>query len=150
MTWKKYQNQRDVSLNDWRPGPPPCPQPTCAPSQTGHQGVYGRRRNLWATDPHCFYCRAKLELTSSTIDHKIPRSKGGTNAEANTVLCCYPCNHSKGDMMPDEWEEYRKTPSDQRKSSERRLSNPPKPKVKRLCDLSPAEWDQMLRSTVTL
>jgi 5-methylcytosine-specific restriction endonuclease McrA len=34
---------------------------------------------------------------SLTIDHVIPRSKGGTNALKNTVASCHACNQAKAD-----------------------------------------------------
>jgi 5-methylcytosine-specific restriction endonuclease McrA len=34
---------------------------------------------------------------SLTIDHVIPRSKGGTNALKNTVASCHRCNQAKAD-----------------------------------------------------
>ena len=33
---------------------------------------------------------------SGTIDHKIPKSKGGTNKPENLVLACSSCNSKKG------------------------------------------------------
>lgn len=37
-----------------------------------------------------------------TIDHRIPRSKGGTNDDSNLQTMCRPCNAEKGDQMPDD------------------------------------------------
>lgn len=31
-----------------------------------------------------------------TLDHKIPRAQGGSNAPENLVLCCFRCNAKKG------------------------------------------------------
>ena len=42
----------------------------------------------------CVYCGNKKELT---IDHVIPKSKGGDNSWKNLVTCCSPCNLRKGD-----------------------------------------------------
>lgn len=41
----------------------------------------------------CAYCGAKAE----TIDHVIPRSRGGEHTWENCVACCAPCNHRKAD-----------------------------------------------------
>ncbi|NLU83998.1 HNH endonuclease [Rhodococcus sp. HNM0569] len=43
----------------------------------------------------CAYCGAKAE----TIDHVVPRSRGGTHSWENCVACCAPCNHRKADKM---------------------------------------------------
>ncbi len=59
------------------------------------------RRNILRRDNHkCAYCgRGDLPLT---IDHIIPRSKGGDDSWENLVAACLPCNNSKGDRTPDE------------------------------------------------
>lgn len=41
-----------------------------------------------------------------TRDHYIPISRGGSNAKSNIKAACYACNHLKGDMMPDQWEQF--------------------------------------------
>ena len=47
----------------------------------------------------CAYCGSKKELT---IDHIIPKSRGGKNSWNNLITCCLPCNLKKGDKTPDE------------------------------------------------
>jgi hypothetical protein len=44
----------------------------------------------------CVYCGSKKNLT---IDHIIPKSKGGPNTWMNLVTCCSPCNLKKGDKL---------------------------------------------------
>ncbi|MFC9895121.1 HNH endonuclease [Nocardia sp. NPDC127579] len=46
----------------------------------------------------CGYCGAKAE----TIDHVIPRSRGGEHSWENCVASCAPCNHRKADKMLSE------------------------------------------------
>ena len=55
-----------------------------------------RRRRMLEQDSLCFYCLKELTLDTSTIDHCIPRSIGGTNDDSNVVLSCHGCNQSKG------------------------------------------------------
>jgi 5-methylcytosine-specific restriction endonuclease McrA len=43
----------------------------------------------------CAYCGRKAE----TIDHVIPRSRGGAHAWENCVASCMRCNHSKADRL---------------------------------------------------
>ncbi|MBI5729965.1 MAG: HNH endonuclease [Ignavibacteriales bacterium] len=59
------------------------------------------RRNILKRDGHkCAYCgRADLPLT---LDHVIPRSKGGDDSWENLVAACLPCNNRKGDRTPEE------------------------------------------------
>ena len=59
------------------------------------------RKNLMYRDHYsCQYCRIKSH--SLTIDHVIPRSKGGTDAWDNVVACCQQCNVKKGNRTPKE------------------------------------------------
>jgi 5-methylcytosine-specific restriction endonuclease McrA len=46
----------------------------------------------------CAYCSA----SASTIDHVIPRSRGGADSWENLVACCLRCNNVKGDRTPHE------------------------------------------------
>jgi len=46
----------------------------------------------------CAFCNGR----ANTIDHVIPRSKGGKNSWKNTVAACSPCNNKKRDRTPDE------------------------------------------------
>ncbi|MEU6073892.1 HNH endonuclease [Micromonospora sp. NPDC047074] len=39
---------------------------------------------------------------ASTIDHVLPRSRGGANTWLNTVAACGGCNQPKGDRTPSE------------------------------------------------
>lgn len=48
----------------------------------------------------CVYCGSREHLT---IDHYIPRSRGGTSDLENLVLACNDCNNAKGDKLPLEF-----------------------------------------------
>lgn len=48
----------------------------------------------------CAYCGT--EGKRLTIDHVIPRSKGGKTTFENCVAACKPCNHKKSDKLPSE------------------------------------------------
>ena len=57
------------------------------------------RRAVFARDAWtCQYCGH--ERGNLTVDHVIPRSKGGTSGWDNIVACCAPCNRRKGDRLP--------------------------------------------------
>ncbi len=50
---------------------------------------------MFARDRHrCQYCGSERHLT---VDHVVPRSKGGTDTWDNLVTSCAPCNRKKGD-----------------------------------------------------
>jgi 5-methylcytosine-specific restriction endonuclease McrA len=57
------------------------------------------RRAVFARDRWtCQYCGH--ERGNLTVDHVIPRSKGGRSTWENIVTCCAPCNRRKGDRLP--------------------------------------------------
>jgi 5-methylcytosine-specific restriction endonuclease McrA len=61
------------------------------------------RRSIMVRDSHtCQYCRSVLPAARLTLDHVIPRSRGGRSTWENLVACCYPCNNRKGDRLPAE------------------------------------------------
>ena len=43
-----------------------------------------------------------LEEESITIDHILPKSRGGKNTFENTVASCFKCKNKKGDRTPRE------------------------------------------------
>lgn len=56
----------------------------------------GIRRELWeAGGCRCMWCGDALLLNHATIEHIIPRSKGGTNARHNLGIACGPCNWNR-------------------------------------------------------
>ena len=57
------------------------------------------RSGVLARDGHrCAYCGGP----ATTIDHVLPRSRGGRNTWLNTVAACGGCNQRKGDRTPAE------------------------------------------------
>ena len=61
-----------------------------------------RRGVLRRDGNRCAYCDAH----ATTIDHVLPRSRGGADTWENLVACCLKCNNIKGDRTPAEmrWE----------------------------------------------
>ena len=59
------------------------------------------RRNLFHRDGHrCQYCGASAEQLS--VDHVVPRSRGGLDTWENVTTACLPCNVRKGNRTPRE------------------------------------------------
>ncbi|MDQ4503175.1 HNH endonuclease [Sinomonas sp. ASV322] len=57
------------------------------------------RRGVLRRDGHqCAYCGK----TAHTIDHVLPKSRGGADTWENLVACCLRCNNVKGDHTPAE------------------------------------------------
>ena len=64
------------------------------------KGVLLNRANLFRRDKgECQYCGSRRHLT---IDHVVPRSKGGKTSWTNLVTACNRCNVSKGDKTPEQ------------------------------------------------
>jgi hypothetical protein len=61
---------------------------------------YPTRALIYKRDDHeCQYCGSKKDLT---IDHVIPRSRGGQDTWENLVACCTKCNLKKGNHFLSE------------------------------------------------
>lgn len=60
------------------------------------------RRNLLRRDEACQYCGHVAGRDEFTIDHVLPRSRGGPTTWENCVLACEPCNRRKADRTPRE------------------------------------------------
>ncbi|AEH44227.1 HNH endonuclease [Thermodesulfatator indicus DSM 15286] len=62
------------------------------------------RANLMMRDRYtCQYCGKSVKNPKDrTIDHIIPRSRGGKTTWENVVLCCRKCNIKKGNRTPEE------------------------------------------------
>lgn len=57
------------------------------------------RRGVLRRDGHrCVYCGS----AATTVDHVMPRSRGGLDTWANLVACCVRCNNVKGNRTADE------------------------------------------------
>ena len=51
----------------------------------------------------CAYCDKELDTKSATIDHIVPKFKGGHNVKSNMVCSCSKCNRSKGSVLLEDW-----------------------------------------------
>jgi len=76
------------------------------------RGATWSRRGVLVRDGYaCVYCGAHvgerhhgqiITRADFTVDHLIPRSRGGSNAWGNTACACRWCNHRKADRAPHE------------------------------------------------
>lgn len=51
----------------------------------------------------CQYCGEALTDSTSTLDHLVPHSEGGTGRADNLLACCRACNIQRGAKPLDEW-----------------------------------------------
>jgi 5-methylcytosine-specific restriction endonuclease McrA len=75
------------------------------------QATWSRRAVLTRDNHTCIYCLATpgdivggrpLAKNDMTIDHILPKSRGGKDVWTNTACACYVCNRRKGDRLPGE------------------------------------------------
>lgn len=73
--------------------------------------VWSRRGVIFRDQGTCVYCGvtpgdkrggSTVKRADFTVDHLVPRSKGGGNTWGNTACACRWCNHRKADRMPHE------------------------------------------------
>jgi 5-methylcytosine-specific restriction endonuclease McrA len=68
-----------------------------------HQTRALSRKNILLRDRNtCQYCGVVLASGELTLDHVVPRSRGGSSTWENLVACCHPCNRRKGNQLPME------------------------------------------------
>lgn len=69
-----------------------------------HQGRmrFSRHNMIVRDNSECQYCGVHVGKHTATVDHVIPRSKGGKTDYFNCVTSCKTCNNKKGDRTPDE------------------------------------------------
>jgi len=97
------------------------------------------RRNIYARDRNrCQYCGKKFPMPELSLDHVVPRSRGGGTTWSNVVCCCVRCNVRKGGRVPAE-------------ARMRLIAEPVKPKrspavTLRLTSEKYASWKQFLNA----
>jgi HNH endonuclease len=65
-----------------------------------YKGVMLNRQNIFRRDSgRCQYCGSTENLT---LDHVIPKSRGGRTSWDNLTTACRKCNALKGDLTPDQ------------------------------------------------
>jgi 5-methylcytosine-specific restriction endonuclease McrA len=65
-----------------------------------HQTRALSRKNILLRDRNtCQYCGVVLPSGDLTLDHVVPRSRGGSSSWENLVACCHSCNRRKGNHL---------------------------------------------------
>lgn len=100
------------------------------------RSVVFSRRNLFKRDKYtCMYCGAQPGPEELTIDHVLPKSRGGVSSWENCALACMPCNKRKANRTPDE-------------AGMKLRRQPRRPSWRTLIHVSPRErrqsWEQFL------
>ena len=62
-----------------------------------------KRLRIYMRDKfRCQYCGEKKVAAELTLDHILPRSRGGDNSPVNIVSACMACNNRKSNRTPEE------------------------------------------------
>ena len=65
------------------------------------QTIRFNRRNIFARDSNrCQYCGKRFSTSELSLDHVVPRSRGGDTSWENIVCSCVRCNVKKGGRTP--------------------------------------------------
>lgn len=68
--------------------------------QVPYRGIALSRHNVMKRDAfQCLYCGSTKNLT---LDHMVPKSRGGDSSWTNLVTACMRCNTRKGNRTPEE------------------------------------------------
>ena len=62
-------------------------------------GVNWSKKNIHLRDNYvCQYCGKELTDKTATVDHIVPKVKGGKSTWVNTVTSCFSCNNRKANL----------------------------------------------------
>ena len=75
------------------------------------KNIYGKvrrtvditKKNILVRDDFkCAYCGKHITSANGTIDHIVPKSRGGKHVWLNVIASCKPCNNKKDNKTPNE------------------------------------------------
>jgi len=68
-----------------------------------HKKPLPNRSTIYSRDNGCCsYCCKDIPFARATLDHVLPKSRGGKDTWENLVLSCSQCNSKKGNRTPEE------------------------------------------------
>jgi 5-methylcytosine-specific restriction endonuclease McrA len=105
MIWRGVATPVEVHATEWF-GPYQVPIVVRLVRYVEQRWLYSRTRATYSREGvllrdrgQCAYCG---RFAATTMDHVLPRSRGGATSWVNAVAACEPCNARKGDRTPDE------------------------------------------------
>lgn len=105
LTWRNKVDTIEISEQVLRSPNSEIPLPLVIRLKSGvkynpFRRVELNRRNLFKRDKNCcVYCGSKENLT---VDHVVPRCRGGNTTWENLVTACHACNNRKDNKLPEE------------------------------------------------
>lgn len=76
----------------------PCKRKT--ERKTNRRYYTSVKRQLFASNPHCYNCGRELTWEIARLDHFIPLAQGGSDGRDNLRLACEGCDKNKGSKPP--------------------------------------------------
>lgn len=76
---------------------------------TNRQAKKQKKKSVWKkSNGRCSHCGALTGSRNRTVDHYIPKSKGGTMDSKNLLPVCRNCNKARGnmDVVPEKYYKY--------------------------------------------
>lgn len=73
-------------------------QPEVCEDRPSRKQMRKLRSEVYDTEKNCHWCAKALAWGETTLDHKIPLAKGGTNRRDNLCISCKECNSEKSDQ----------------------------------------------------
>jgi len=72
-------------------------------NKLGPVSIRFSRENVYIRDKHhCQYCGYSFSVKKLTLDHVVPRARGGRTVWTNIITACKDCNVKKADRTPNE------------------------------------------------
>jgi len=101
---KSYTPKRIHDRLDYRPSVIRLTVPSPHPASVRKRYKFTRRYVFLRDDYLCQYCNINMRHRKDiiTVDHVIPKARGGKSNYVNCVTACKPCNQRKCDKMPHE------------------------------------------------
>jgi 5-methylcytosine-specific restriction endonuclease McrA len=71
--------------------------------------AYSKRAVFIRDKYKCQFCGIQLEKKDCTVDHVVPKARGGQSTWTNCVTSCTDCNNLKGDLTLDQCKKHPRT-----------------------------------------
>ena len=103
---RRFMNITECSFEAVRFDTQLMDNPDIAGKEYQHGTLFGYELREYLLDKYgheCQYCHGKSGDGILEWEHKVPKSRGGSDKVSNATLSCRCCNRDKGSMKPEEW-----------------------------------------------
>jgi hypothetical protein len=94
-----WQSIREKPVQQSAPGKSPQPvKPAPVAKPISAKAATRLEKLLYLQSSKCFFCGRVLTKAEASVEHLLPKSKGGSDADGNVVACCVALNRTFGSM----------------------------------------------------